>query len=86
MMDDSSDLSDMSQLTQVPKKEYPTFKILDTSDSEDEDLLVVGDYGNQNVNLEDAVNLEDGKLVSTKRLYDDVFCEDISLDENIDGM
>ena len=85
-MDDSSEFSDMSWLTQVPKNDVPTFKIVESSDSENEELLVIGDSINHQQNFEGAIDLEDGKLVLSKQLYGDVFCKDISSDENIDGM
>ena len=39
-MDDGDDYSDKLWLTQVSKNDVPTFKIVDTSNSEHEDLSV----------------------------------------------
>ena len=84
-MDESFDLSDISWLTQLSKKEVTNFKIVDSSDSDDEFTIL-----NQNVIKTkvcgDIINLEDGKEVVQKPLYDRVVCKDISSDENIDKM
>ena len=85
-MDESFDDSDMSWLTQVPQKEVPVFKLLDTSDLEDYDDLVVCDNIQKNIQKNQEIDLEDGEVVQVKRLYDDVYCEDISSDENIDSL
>ena len=84
-MDDSSDFSDISWLTEVPKQEVANYRILDSSDSEDE-LTVLSQEVIKNEFCEQTVDLEEGKGSIRKPLYDGVFCEDISSDENIDQM
>ena len=83
MESDYSD-SDISWLTQVPRKEFAVadFKIYSSSESEDE-LIVDNGVGHQK-SYEKGVQLE-GELAG-KILYDNVVVKDISSDENIDTM
>ena len=78
-MDLFDDYSDMSWLTQVPnvEKEQPTFNVED-------DVFGNDDFLSENQNI---VSLEEETEVKgLKVLYDNVVCEAISSDEEIDSM
>ena len=62
-MDESFDYSDMSWLTQMSVNNVPTFKIMDSSYSEDEELFVSNSILNKNVVEGSCIDLENGKEV-----------------------
>ena len=88
MMDSDSEFEDMSWLTQKEtKKDVANFQIIESSDDEDQDGITVNNDSNVDVVSDgNLVDLEENVAPKHQLLYDNVFAENISSDEEIDEM
>ena len=73
---------DLSWLTQRSPEMSANFDIL--SDFDDDDITV--DETNAGISVQSFVSLEDGPIHNSTEIYDGVFAEDISSDEDVDNM
>ena len=87
MMDLNENYEDMSWLTQVLSQSSNVMYSQENSDDEIDGISLNYDsIGDTSVFDQPEVNLEENYCLKAKLLYNEVFAEDISLDDDIDKM
>ena len=79
---DLDELDDLSWLTQRSPEAQPNFDILSDSD----DGITVDETNSGLPSTQSFISIEDGPIQTSTQIYEGVFVEDISSDEELDKM